>query len=267
MGDDGAAYRVGQPEADLDPTFLVGHGRSELERRLESGLLDPIELDGQRIGAPIPTPTLVACIGLNYRQHVEETGAELPTEPVVFMKSPRTVIGPNDPVVVPRGSTTTDWEIELAVIIGRRTHLLESPAVAGAHIAGYAISNDVSERTFQLERGGQWCKGKSCDTFNPLGPYLVAADEVDPGNLDLRLTVNGETRQAANTADMIFGVDVIVWYLSQFMVLDAGDVINTGTPSGVALGDPDGPYLEPGDALELEITGLGRQRQTVVGRP
>ena len=178
------------------------------------------------------------------------------------MKGPDTVIGPNDTVLIPRKSIKTDWEVELAVIIGSPARYLDAPADAWSVIGGYAIANDVSEREFQLERGGQWDKGKSCETFNPLGPWLVTPDEIeDPHALRMGLLVNGETRQEGSTANMIFGVDHVIWYLSQFMVLEPGDVINTGTPAGVALGLPDHPYLRSGDVMELWIDGLGRQRQ------
>jgi 2-keto-4-pentenoate hydratase/2-oxohepta-3-ene-1,7-dioic acid hydratase in catechol pathway len=179
------------------------------------------------------------------------------------MKDPATVVGAFDTVLVPIGSTKTDWEVELGVVIGTRARYLASPEESRAHVAGYVLSHDVSEREFQLERGGQWDKGKSCETFNPLGPELVTADEVaDPQDLRLSLSVNGVKRQDGTTADMVFGVDHVIWYLSQFMVLEPGDVINTGTPAGVALGLPDEPYLRAGDVVELEISGLGRARQT-----
>ncbi|GIH24805.1 2-hydroxyhepta-2,4-diene-1,7-dioate isomerase [Acrocarpospora phusangensis] len=217
---------------------------------------------GLRIGAPIARPGKVVCIGLNYQDHAEESGADTPAEPVVFMKASNTVVGPFDEVLIPRNSTKTDWEVELAVVIGRTARYLESHEAALDCVAGYAISNDVSEREFQLERGGQWDKGKSCETFNPLGPWLVTADEVaDPQRLGLRLWVNGESRQDGDTKNMIFDVAEIVRYLSWFMVLEPGDLINTGTPAGVALGGR--PYLREGDVMELEIDGLGRQRQTV----
>ena len=204
------------------------------------------------------------CIGLNYRDHAEETNAAIPGEPVLFLKTPDTVVGPNDEVLIPRRSTKTDYEVELAVVIGRTARYLDSPADGLACVAGYAISHDVSEREFQIERGGQWDKGKNCETFNPLGPWIVTADEIaDPQSLALRLWVNGELRQDGNTKNMIFGVGHLVWYLSQFLVLRPGDVINTGTPAGVALGRPDKPYLREGDVVELEVDGLGRQRQTM----
>ncbi|WP_432511261.1 fumarylacetoacetate hydrolase family protein [Kineococcus sp. SYSU DK001] len=218
-----------------------------------------------RVGSPVPRPGAVVCIGLNYRDHAAETGAALPTEPVVFLKMPSTVVGPTDEVLVPRGSTKTDYEVELGVVLGRRVRYLADLDEARAAIAGYVVSHDVSEREFQLERGGQWDKGKNCETFNPLGPWLVTADEVpDPGALGLRLWVDGELRQDGNTRDMVFTVAEILLYLSRFMVLEAGDVINTGTPAGVALGRPDPkPYLRAGNVVELEIDGLGRMRHPV----
>jgi 2-keto-4-pentenoate hydratase/2-oxohepta-3-ene-1,7-dioic acid hydratase in catechol pathway len=224
----------------------------------------PVVPDVGRFGPPLAPIGKIVCIGLNYRDHAAETGASIPAEPIIFLKTPDTVVGPDDEVVVPRGSAKTDWEVELAVVIGSPARYLASPDDAAACIAGYAISNDVSEREFQLERGGQWDKGKNCETFNPLGPWILTADEVaDPQALGLRLWVNGRPRQDSSTKEMIFGVHHLVWYLSQFMVLRPGDVINTGTPAGVALGRPDKPYLRAGDVVELEIDGLGRQRQTL----
>jgi 2-keto-4-pentenoate hydratase/2-oxohepta-3-ene-1,7-dioic acid hydratase in catechol pathway len=217
-----------------------------------------------RFGPPLARAGKIVCIGLNYRDHAAETGARIPAEPILFLKTPDTVVGPNDEVLVPRGSTKTDWEVELAVVIGAQARYLTAPDDAAACIAGYAISNDVSERAFQLERGGQWDKGKNCETFNPLGPWISTADEVaDPQQLGLRLWVNGELRQDGTTKDMIFGVHHLIWYLSQFLVLRPGDVINTGTPAGVAMGRADQPFLRAGDVVEIEIDGLGRQRQTV----
>ncbi|PCN46924.1 2-hydroxyhepta-2,4-diene-1,7-dioate isomerase [Curtobacterium sp. 'Ferrero'] len=244
--------------ADPGPVALVEHARA-------AGDLPTIPADDagkMRRGAPVARPGKVVCIGLNYRDHAAETGAAIPTEPVVFMKDPSTVIGPDDQVLVPRGSTKTDWEVELALVIGTTARYCASEADAAACIAGYTIAHDVSEREFQLERGGQWDKGKSCETFNPLGPWLVTADAVDPADLRMHLSVNGETRQDGTTADMVFRPAEIVRYLSQFMVLHPGDVVNTGTPAGVALGTG-APYLAPGDVVELRIDGLGTQRQTV----
>ena len=222
----------------------------------------PLVENVQRFGAPLAGIGKIVCIGLNYRDHARETGAALPSEPIVFLKAPDTVVGPDDEVLIPRDSRKTDWEVELAVVIGATARYLSAPEDALACVAGYAISNDVSEREFQLERGGQWDKGKNCETFNPLGPWIRTADEIpDPQALGLRLWVNGTPRQDGSTADMIFDVPYLVWYLSRFMVLRPGDVINTGTPAGVALGLPDQPYLRPGDVVELEIDSLGRQRQ------
>jgi 2-keto-4-pentenoate hydratase/2-oxohepta-3-ene-1,7-dioic acid hydratase in catechol pathway len=229
------------------------------------GGLPEVALDGERVGSPLRAPGKIVCIGLNYRDHAAETGAAIPSEPIVFLKAPYTVVGPDDEVLVPRGSTKTDYEVELGVVIGTRARYLGSAEEGLAAVLGYVVSHDVSEREFQLERGGQWDKGKNCETFNPLGPWLVTADEVgDPGNLGLRCWVNGELRQDGTTKDLIFGVGELVRYLSQFMVLEPGDVINTGTPAGVAMGHPDPkPYLRAGDVVELEIDGLGRQRQVM----
>jgi 2-keto-4-pentenoate hydratase/2-oxohepta-3-ene-1,7-dioic acid hydratase in catechol pathway len=233
------------------------------EAAAEPGGLPVLEPEGLRIGAPLAGIGKVVCIGLNYHDHARETGGAIPEEPIVFMKAPDTVVGAYDPVLVPRGSEKTDWEVELAVVIGRTARYLGSDEEALAAVAGYAVSNDVSERAFQLERGGQWDKGKNCETFNPLGPWLVTADEAgDPQALGLRLWVNGELRQDGTTAEQIFPVAEVVRYLSQFMTLRPGDVVNTGTPAGVAMGfaEPK-PYLRAGDVVELEIDGLGRQRQ------
>ncbi|MEQ4304708.1 fumarylacetoacetate hydrolase family protein [Plantactinospora sp. B6F1] len=253
---------LGAVVGDLDGPFLAGGGMERLAGLDVEGL--PVLPDGLRVGPPL-RPGKIICIGLNYRDHAAETGAPLPAEPVIFMKAPDTVVGPHDQVLVPRGSTKTDWEVELAVVIGRTARYLASPEEALGCVAGYAVSHDISEREFQLERGGQWDKGKNCETFNPLGPWLVTADEVpDPQNLGLRLWVNGRLRQDGNTADMVFPVAEIVHYLSHFLVLRPGDIVNTGTPAGVALGQPEPkPYLRPGDVVELEIDGLGRQRQTL----
>ncbi len=262
MDDAGDLRDIGEPE--IDGAFLASGGVGRVRDALERGELPLVEAEGLRIGAPIARPGKVVCIGLNFSDHAAESGAAVPAEPVVFMKASNTVVGPYDEVLVPRGSVKTDWEVELAVVIGREARYLGGREEALGVIAGYAISNDVSEREFQLERGGQWDKGKSCETFNPLGPWLVTADEVgDPQSLSMRLWVNGELRQDGDTKNMIFDVAEIVRYLSQFMVLEPGDVINTGTPAGVAMGIPGQPYLRAGDVMELEIEGLGRQRQTV----
>jgi 2-keto-4-pentenoate hydratase/2-oxohepta-3-ene-1,7-dioic acid hydratase in catechol pathway len=261
--DDGTAYDLAGITDDIDGSFLAAGGIHQIRAALLANELPLFSIEGQRFGSPVARPGMLLCIGLNYRQHAIETGAEIPVEPILFMKATRCVVGPNDTVLVPRTSTKTDWEVELAVVIGVTAHYLDSPADAPAHIAGYAISNDLSERAFQLERGGQWVKGKSCDTFNPLGPFLVPASDVDPQNLEMKLWVNGELRQSSNTSDMIFDVNYLVWYVSQFMVLEPGDIINTGTPSGVALGLPGTPYLRAGDTVRLSIAGLGEQEQTI----
>jgi 2-keto-4-pentenoate hydratase/2-oxohepta-3-ene-1,7-dioic acid hydratase in catechol pathway len=245
--------------ADITPDFLAT-GLAALPDALATL---PRVAEVGRYGPPVSGAGKIVCIGLNYRDHAAETGAELPTEPILFLKTPDTVVGPDDEVLIPRRSRKTDWEVELAVVIGAPARYLDSPDDAWPCIAGYAISDDVSEREFQLERGGQWDKGKNCETFNPLGPWLVTADEIaDPHSLGLRLLVNGAQRQDGNTKDMIFGVDHLIWYLSQLLVLRPGDVINSGTPAGVALGRVDRPYLRPGDVVEVEIDGLGRQRHT-----
>nr|WP_246483078.1 fumarylacetoacetate hydrolase family protein [Brachybacterium halotolerans] len=220
-----------------------------------------------RFGAPL-VPGKILCIGLNYRDHAAETDAEIPAEPILFMKAPDTVVGPHDDVLIPRDSVKTDWEVELGVVIGRTLRSAASPEEALAAVAGYTISNDVSEREFQIERGGTWDKGKNCETFNPMGPYLVTADEIpDVQDLSLTLSVNGEVRQDGTTADQIFGVGEVLAYLSRFMTLYPGDLVNTGTPAGVAMGLPGQPYLRDGDVVELAIEGLGSQRQTFRDTP
>ena len=248
---------------------LDGGALADLDRvraALEAG--DLPELAPGRYGPPLARIGKVVCIGLNYRDHAAETGGKIPPEPILFLKTPDTVVGADDDVRIPRGSTETDWEVELAVVIGREARYLAGQADAAGCIAGYAISNDVSEREFQTRRGGQWDKGKNCETFNPFGPWVLTADEVpDPQALGLQLQVNGRPRQNGSTSDMIFGVHHLVWYVSQFMVLRPGDVINTGTPAGVAMGQPDKPYLRAGDVVELSVDGLGTQRQTMVAAP
>lgn len=264
--DDGVVHDLGALTADIDGAFLAGGGIALAEAALDAGELPVLDAGaaGERVGAPIARPGKVVCIGLNYRDHAAESGQAVPAEPVVFMKASNTVVGPNDDVLIPRTSVKTDWEVELGVVIGKTARYLDSPEAALDVIAGYVVSHDVSEREFQLERGGQWDKGKSCETFNPLGPWLVPTAAVDePGKLGLRLWVNGELRQDGTSADLIFGIGHVVWYLSQFMVLDPGDLVNTGTPAGVAMGLPGQPYLRDGDVVELEIDGLGRQRQRV----
>lgn len=256
--------------ADFGPAFFAAGGLAAVAAavaRANPPLSSLPALDG-RVGAPIARPGKVVCIGLNYSDHAAETGQAPPPRPVMFMKDPSTVVGPYDQVLIPRGSSKTDWEVELGVVIGTAARYLNSPADALAAVAGYVISNDVSEREFQLELSPQWDLGKSCETFNPLGPWLVTADEVpSPQKLGLRLSVNGQRRQDGTTADMIFDVAYLIWYLSQYLVLEPGDLVNTGTPAGVALGRPDHPYLRSGDRVELEIDGLGRAEQQFVAAP
>jgi 2,4-diketo-3-deoxy-L-fuconate hydrolase len=258
----GHTFDVSSVTADFDGAFFAGRG---LERLVAAaGDLPSIDLSGKRIGPPIAKPGAVLCIGMNYAAHAAESGSAPPTVPILFYKSPNTVIGPDDEVLIPRGSAKTDWEVELGVVIGKTARYLPSREAALECVAGYVLSNDVSERAFQLETsGGQWSKGKSCETFNPLGPYLVTVDEVgDPQGLRLQSWVNGEPRQDSNTRDMIFDVAEIVYQLSQVLVLDPGDLVNTGTPQGVALSGRF-PFLEAGDVMELEIERLGRQRQVL----
>ncbi|MBB6420980.1 fumarylacetoacetate hydrolase family protein [Streptomyces sp. AK010] len=250
--------------ADIDGALLADEeALGRVRAAADAGDLPVLDAAGLRVGPPLARIGKIVCIGLNYHDHARETGAEPPAEPVVFMKAPDTVVGPNDTVLVPRRALKTDWEVELAVVIGRTARYLGSVEEGLAHVAGYAVAHDVSEREFQIERGGTWDKGKNCETFNPLGPWLVTADEIpDPQDLSLKLWVNGELKQDGTTAEQIFSVGEVVRYLSQVMTLYPGDVINTGTPAGVAMGEPEPkPYLRAGDVVELEIEGLGRQRQ------
>jgi len=250
--------------ADIDGAFLASDGLARATAAAAAGELAELEVAGLRVGAPIARPQAVICIGMNYAAHARESGAEPPTDIVVFYKHPNTVVGPEDDILLPSGSTTTDWEVELAAVIGTRARYLDSPEQALEHIAGFTVANDVSEREYQLQRSlGQWSKGKSFETFNPLGPWLVPAAEVGDGSgLGIRSRVNGEPRQDSSTSDLIFGVAEIVYRLSQFTVLEPGDLINTGTPEGVGLSGRF-PYLAAGDIVEVEIDGLGTQRSTV----
>jgi 2-keto-4-pentenoate hydratase/2-oxohepta-3-ene-1,7-dioic acid hydratase in catechol pathway len=251
--------------SDYDEAFFGGEGLKALARWVKKhGAGAPPVSPQERLGPPICRPSKIVCIGLNYRDHAAESGMDLPKEPVLFFKSTTSLAGPNDDLVIPKGGAKVDWEVELAVIIGRRAlYVPEEKALE--YVAGYALHNDYSERTFQLERGGQWVKGKSCDTFAPLGPFLATRDEIrDPGALAMWLNVNGQTRQMSNTSNMIFGVAALVSYVSQFMTLLPGDVISTGTPAGVGLGMKPPLYLQKGDVVELGIAGLGEQRQKVV---
>lgn len=263
--DDGTTYDLTPLTADVDGAFLAADGLARAREALAAGALPRLDGDGLRIGAPIARPGAVLCIGQNYAAHAAESGSAPPEVPILFFKHPNTVVGPYDDVVVPPGAGKVDWEVELGVVIGRRASYLESPEAALEYVAGYVVSNDVSERTYQLEQsGGQWSKGKCCATFNPLGPFLVPhGDVADVQKLGLRSWVNGEPRQDSTTADMIFSVGYLVWHLSQYLVLEPGDLLDTGTPEGVALSGRF-PYLAPGDVMELEIEGLGRQRSQLV---
>jgi 2,4-didehydro-3-deoxy-L-rhamnonate hydrolase len=265
VGDD-RYVDVGDVVADYDGAFFAAGGPDQLvaavAERTAAGAVR--SLDGLRLGAPIARPQQILCIGLNYADHAAESGMPVPDEPIVFNKAPNTLVGPDDDVLIPRGSTKTDWEVELGVVIGRRALYLEDEAAAEAAIAGYVLVNDVSERAFQLERGGQWVKGKSAPTFNPCGPWLATPNEVeDVLALDLWLDVNGERRQTGSTGTMVFSPKAIVHHLSQFMALEPGDLINTGTPPGVGLGMNPPTYLRDGDVMTLGITHLGSQRQWV----
>jgi len=249
---------------DLDGAFLASDGIARVRVALAAGDLPADDIAGERVGAPIARPPAVVCVGMNYAAHAEESGAAPPKMPVIFFKHPNTVVGPYDDVLVPRGAGKVDWEVELGVVIGTRARYVDSPESALQHVAGYVVSNDVSERALQIEKsGGQWSKGKCCETFNPLGPWLVPADEVaDPQALGLRSWVNGEVRQDSSTSDMLFGVAALIHDLSQYLVLEPGDLLNTGTPQGVALSGRF-PYLSVDDVMEIEIDGLGRQRQVL----
>jgi 2-keto-4-pentenoate hydratase/2-oxohepta-3-ene-1,7-dioic acid hydratase in catechol pathway len=250
---------------DIDGSFLASDGPARVAAALRDGRLPLLEdADRLRVGPPVARPGAIVCIGMNYAAHAEESGSPPPRSPVVFLKPPNTVVGPCDPLVLPRHSRKTDWEVELGVVVGRAASYLASPEDALGHVAGFVLADDLSEREFQLElSGGQWSKGKSAPGFTPLGPWLVTPDEVDHRDLRLRSFVNGQARQDSTTADQIFDVGYVVHHLSQFMRLDPGDLVLTGTPEGVALSGRF-PYLTAGDVVEVEIEGLGRQRQQCV---
>ena len=273
LDDDGVLWDLSPLTPDIDGEFLASGGLDAAAEAVSAGGLpiidDPADGTGLRIGAPVSRPQAVICVGMNYAAHAAESGSQPPTRTVIFFKHPNTVVGPFDEVLIPPESTKTDWEVELAVVIGVRARYLSSPAEALAHVAGFAVSNDVSEREYQIEiSGGQWSKGKSSETFNPLGPWMVRPSEIGDGSgLRLRSFVNGKPRQDSSTSDLIFNVARVVYELSQYMVLEPGDLINTGTPQGVALSGRF-PYLRPGDVVECEVDGLGRQRQVLTqGRP
>lgn len=249
---------------DWNREFFQKNGLKELKDLKNVSSLPNVP-DNARWGACVARPGKVLCIGLNYSDHAAESGMPVPAEPIVFQKGANTVVGPYDPVLIPRKSKKTDWEVELGVVIGMDARYLNSIEDAKGYIAGYCTSHDVSEREFQLERGGQWTKGKSCDNFNPLGPFLATPDEIaDPHNLSMSLQVNGKQMQKGNTGTMVFNCYFLIHYLSQFMTLEAGDVISTGTPPGVGMGKKPQQFLKEGDVVELSIEGLGSQKQTCV---
>jgi 2-keto-4-pentenoate hydratase/2-oxohepta-3-ene-1,7-dioic acid hydratase in catechol pathway len=250
---------------DYDEPFFANDGVEKLRKWLEvNESTAPRVPSSIRLGPPVCRPSKIVCVGLNYRAHAGEAQMEIPKEPVIFLKSPSSISGPYDPVVIPYNGKKVDWEVELAVVIGRKTTYVES-AEATESIAGYLLLNDYSERAFQLERGGQWVKGKSADTFAPIGPFLATRDEIpDPKALNIWLTVNGEVRQNSNTTHMIFDVPALVAYISQFMTLSPGDIVSTGTPAGVGLGMKPPSYLKAGDIVELGVDGLGKSRQEIV---
>ena len=247
--------------SDYDEAFFGGDGLARLARWASANAAGaPTVGPDVRLGPPLARPSKLICIGLNYRGHAKETGAAVPKEPILFMKATSAIVGPNDDVIIPRGSEKTDWEVELAVVIGKKASYVDE-ASALDHVAGYVLHNDYSERAYQLERGTQWSKGKSCDTFAPLGPFIATPDELDAGNAELWLDLNGEKKQRGNTNDFVFGVANVVSYISQFMSLLPGDVISTGTPAGVGMGEKPPHYLKDGDVVTLGIAGLGEQRQ------
>ncbi len=265
--DDETYVDVSDLATDFDEAFFGSGGieriKPVVQQRAAAGQV--ARFAGERIGAPFARPHQILCIGLNYSDHAAETGQTVPDEPILFTKSPNTLIGPNDDVRIPRGATKTDWEVELGIVIGKRASYLDSPEEAREAIAGFVVVNDVSERAFQMERSGQWSKGKSAETFNPAGPWLVTPDEIaDVNSLGMWLDVSGVRRQTGSTATMVFDAFFIVQYLSQFLVLEPGDLINTGTPPGVGIGFKPPVFLQPGDVMELGIDGLGSQRQNVL---
>lgn len=260
---DGKNYDLSAFIKDYDESFFEQNGLQKLAGIVNEEKLPLVE-DGQRIGSPIARPSKILCIGLNYAKHAKETGAAIPTEPILFMKSTSSLTGPFDNIIIPKNSEKTDWEVELGVVIGKKASYV-SEAEAMDYVAGYVLHNDVSERAFQLERGGTWDKGKGCDSFAPLGPWLVTKDEIpNPHQLRLWLSLNGKMMQDSNTDDLIFNIPQLISYSSQFMTLLPGDVISTGTPAGVGLGFSPNIYLKPGDIVELGIDGLGSSKQTAI---
>jgi 2-keto-4-pentenoate hydratase/2-oxohepta-3-ene-1,7-dioic acid hydratase in catechol pathway len=262
---DGSKLDVSAFVHDYDEAFFGTNGIAKLSRWLENNLENCPKVDDDiRLGPPLSRPSKIVCVGLNYAKHAAESGMDIPEEPVLFFKSSSAIVGPNDPIIIPKNSEKTDWEVELAVVIGKKASYV-SEADALNHVAGYVLHNDVSERAFQLERSGQWVKGKSCDSFAPIGPFIATPDEIgDPNNLNLWLKLNGEEMQNSSTSDFIFNIQHVVSYISQFMTLLPGDIISTGTPFGVGLGLTPPRYLKDGDVVELGIEGLGVSKQTCI---
>lgn len=261
---DGSRRDVSEFVNDFDESFFEKNGIKKLKKIIEKKKSKlPKVKNGVRLGPPIYKPSKIICVGLNYASHAKESGMQVPLEPVLFFKAPSAVTGPNDNIIIPKNSIKTDWEVELAIVIGKRgTYIDEENTFE--HIAGYVLHNDVSEREFQLERSGQWVKGKSADTFAPIGPFIATKDEIkDPEKLELWLKLNGETMQSSNTSDLVFGINKLVSYISQFMTLVGGDIISTGTPFGVGLGLKPQKYLKHGDVIELGVEGLGTAKQKV----
>lgn len=262
---DGSKLDVSAFVHDYDEAFFGTNGIAKLSEWLENNQENCPKVDDDiRLGPPLSRPSKIVCVGLNYAKHAAESGMDIPEEPVLFFKSSSAIVGPNDPIIIPKNSEKTDWEVELAVVIGKKASYV-SEADALNHVAGYVLHNDVSERAFQLERSGQWVKGKSCDTFAPIGPFIATPDEIgDPNNLNLWLKLNGEEMQNSSTSDFIFNIQHVVSYISQFMTLLPGDIISTGTPFGVGLGLTPPRYLKEGDVVELGIEGLGVSKQTCI---
>lgn len=265
---DGSKIDITDFGEDYDENFFGTGGIDRLRDWLRINEADCPQVDqDERLGPPMVRPSKIVCVGLNYAQHAAESGMALPKEPVLFFKATSAIVGPNDDLIIPKDSEKTDWEVELAIVIGKTASYV-SEADAYNHIAGYVLHNDYSERAFQIEKEGQWCKGKGCDTFAPIGPFIATKDEIaDPNNLELWLTLNGETVQKSSTSDFIFNVEQVVSYISRFMTLLPGDVISTGTPFGVGLGFNPPKYLRPGDVVELGIEGLGSSKQTARAYP
>ena len=262
---DGTTRDISAFGRDYDEAFFGGNGIQKLKHWLEKNLDNcPIIDKNIRLGPPLVRPSKIVCVGLNYAMHAEESGMDIPEEPILFFKASSAIVGPYDSIVIPKGSKKTDWEVELAVIIGKKASYV-SEIDAMDHVFGYVLHNDVSERAYQLEHSGQWVKGKSCDSFAPVGPFIATSDEIkDPNNLDLWLKLNGEVMQKSNTSDFIFNIQYVVSYISQFMTLLPGDIISTGTPFGVGMGLTPPRYLKEGDVVELGIEGLGTSKQRCV---